>query len=300
MTRRIVSWGETLWDLYEQERLLGGCAANVAVHLAQLGCATHLVTRVGKDELGTAAIEALAARGLDTSNVQVDAESPTGCVQVRIEKGQPRFSIAGQAAWDRIELDDGLRSLLQQADALVFGTLAQRTPLGFTTLREAVALSAARFRVCDLNIRQPWASPEAIEQSVALANVIKLNAKEAETLRQIYGIEDVCAWLLSRGTEIVALTLDAQGSELHTARSCIQIPPFPLSGTTIDAVGAGDAYTAVLTAHLVAGSSLQQAGEAASRYAAAVVGFPGATPQIPADVLEATRPRDIYDNVPAG
>ncbi|MGE0326132.1 MAG: carbohydrate kinase family protein [Polyangiaceae bacterium] len=290
MTQRIVSWGETLWDLYEHERLLGGCAANVAVHLTQLGADAHLVTRVGNDELGAAAIEALAARGLDTSHVQVDLESPTGCVQVRIEKGQPRFSLAHQAAWDHIELTPALQELLGAADALVFGTLAQRTPLGFTTLREAVALTGARFRVCDLNIRQPWASPEAIEQSVSLANVIKLNAKEAETLRQIYGIENVCAWLLSRGTEIVALTLDAQGSELHTARSCIQIPPYAVIGSTIDAVGAGDAYTAVLTAHLVSGSPLQEAGEAASQYAAAVVGSPGATPQIPTEILAKTRP----------
>lgn len=291
MSQLIVSWGETLWDLYEHERILGGCAANVAVHLAQLGSDARLVTRVGRDELGDAAIAALEAYGLDTSTVQVDPTAPTGCVQVRVEQGQPRFTIAHQAAWDRIEIDPSLRGLLARADAIVFGTLAQRTPLGSTTLRDAVASTRARFRVCDLNIRQPWATPEAIDQSLSLANVIKLNVKEAETLRQIYGIEAICPWLLAQGVEIVALTLDERGSELHTKTSCIQVPPFPVTGTELDPVGAGDAYTAVLTAHLVAGSALSQAGEAASRYAAAVVGAAGATPRVPAATLDVTRPR---------
>ncbi len=290
MAQLIVSWGETLWDLYDDARILGGCAANVAVHLAQLGCLTQLVTRVGNDELGHAAVAALAQRGLSTSTVQLDPVAPTGCVQVRLERGQPRFSIAKQAAWDRIELDDALVSLLRRADAIVFGTLAQRTPLGSTTLRDAIETTSARFRVCDLNIRQPWASPEAIEQSLKLANVVKLNANEAETLRQLYGTDDVPRWLLSRGIEVVALTLDASGSELHTPERQIFVPAYPASGSVHDPVGAGDAYTAVLTAHLVAGSPLEDAGRAASRFAAAVVGCAGATPRIPAATIAASVP----------
>ncbi|MCA9632551.1 MAG: hypothetical protein KC766_33085 [Myxococcales bacterium] len=290
MSRSIVSWGETLWDLYEHERLLGGCAANVALHLIQLGCDAHLVTRVGDDELGHAAIEELAARGLSPRTIQIDANAPTGCVEVRLEGGEPRFSIAKQAAWDSIELNDALRAVLEPANALVFGTLAQRTPLGFTSLQQAAKTARARFRVCDLNIRQPWASREAIEQSIELANVVKLNAREAETLRQLYGVQDVAAWLLTRSVDLVALTLDARGSELHTAEGCLHVPAFPVPGSLRDPVGAGDAYTAVLTAHLVAGSSLERAGRAAAQFAAAVVGCPGASPRIPAATLAATRP----------
>lgn len=228
MSRSIVSWGETLWDLYEHERLLGGCAANVALHLIQLGCDAHLVTRVGDDELGHAAIEELAARGLSPRTIQIDANAPTGCVEVRLEGGEPRFSIAKQAAWDSIELNGALRAVLEPANALVFGTLAQRTPLGFTSLQQAAKTARARFRVCDLNIRQPWASREAIEQSIELANVVKLNAREAETLRQLYGVQDVAAWLLTRSVDLVALTLDARGSELHTAEGCLHVPAFPV------------------------------------------------------------------------
>jgi sugar/nucleoside kinase (ribokinase family) len=54
--RPIVSYGELLWDRFPDGERLGGCAANVAFHLAQLGAHALLVSRVGDDELGRRAV----------------------------------------------------------------------------------------------------------------------------------------------------------------------------------------------------------------------------------------------------
>ena len=62
----VVSWGELLWDVFADEERLGGCACNVAYHLAALGESVSLVSRVGNDERGEAALRRLREVGVDT------------------------------------------------------------------------------------------------------------------------------------------------------------------------------------------------------------------------------------------
>ncbi|MFM8810301.1 MAG: PfkB family carbohydrate kinase, partial [Chthoniobacterales bacterium] len=51
--------------------------------------------------------------------------------------------------------------------------------------------------------------------------------------------------------------------------------------TFVDAVGAGDAFTAVVAVALQRGLSLRQAGPAAAELSAYVVSRPGGTPLVP-------------------
>src|SRR5690606_24878394 len=173
---------------------------------------------------------------------------------------QPKFSLAGLAAWDRISLTAPVQHELKLAGAVVYGTLAQRTPLASTQLAAALELAPGAVRLCDLNVRQPYATAEAIDLAPRHATAVKLNAKEAQVLRDLYTIQDVPAWLLSRGINLVALTLDERGSELFTREEQLTIPAFPLGSGVTDAVGAGDAYSAVLAIHLMLGSSLETLG----------------------------------------
>jgi hypothetical protein len=59
----VIVWGELLWDRFPDGEQLGGAPANVAWHLAQLGTATALATRVGDDADGHAAIVRLPPPG---------------------------------------------------------------------------------------------------------------------------------------------------------------------------------------------------------------------------------------------
>ncbi len=52
----LVGVGELLWDVFESEKRLGGAPANVAFHAKQLGLEAQLLSKVGEDELGTAAL----------------------------------------------------------------------------------------------------------------------------------------------------------------------------------------------------------------------------------------------------
>ena len=193
----IVCWGELLWDLFPDRRRLGGASANVAYHAAQLGEKAVLVSRVGNDELGALALRTLESSGVSVEFVQSDPEAPTGTVQVELVDGEPRYRIATQVAWDRIEWRDDLAPVLEQASAVCFGTLAQREPLAFDTLERALChTSSAAARICDLNVRPPFASRTVIERALGLSTALKLNEAELASLAEIFGQRDALGWLL--------------------------------------------------------------------------------------------------------
>ncbi|MCI0495452.1 PfkB family carbohydrate kinase, partial [candidate division KSB1 bacterium] len=123
----IIGIGEILWDIYENEKYLGGAPANFAYHCQQLGDRGIIVSRVGDDDLGRSVIDSLRHRSLETRYIQSDSSRKTGTVYVTIdEKGKPQFQCSTDVAFDYLEFDDRLCSLAQEADAILFGTLAQR------------------------------------------------------------------------------------------------------------------------------------------------------------------------------
>lgn len=295
----VVCWGELLWDLFPEGPRLGGAAANVAHHLARLGERPVLVSRVGADELGRRALELLDASGVDVEEVQIDPSAPTGTARVTLEGGEPRFSLATAAAWDRLELTDRVRALLAgPAGALVFGTLAQRSVLGSRALREAASAAAARHRVLDLNLRPPHDSFEVARAAVALATAVKLNEHELARVGAGMGAPDPLAWLLGRAAlRHVAVTRGPRGS-LLAARAAeggwarLEHPGAPLSpiaGEDADTVGAGDAWTAVLVHSLLRGAALDGVPARADAYAAAVASRRGATPALDQALVDRVR-----------
>jgi fructokinase len=287
-TPELVCWGELLWDLFPDGPRLGGTAANVAYHAAQLGQPVALVSRVGDDELGKRARTELAAAGVDVACVQVDRDHPTGTVQVEIRDGEPSYRIASVAAWDRIEWTAELADLIGSAKALCYGTLAQRTPLGSGTLSRALE-RAPSVCICDLNLRPPFADRAVIERSLAAAHAVKLNEAEAQALCRLFSISDAVAWLLRRpNVTLVAQTNGARGAILSSRSERCVAAGEPSSGG--DPVGAGDAFTAVLAIELLRKSPLSTIGARANRYAAYVASQAGAMPLVPAELRDQLAP----------
>jgi fructokinase len=281
----IVCWGELLWDLFPDGRRLGGTAANVAYHLAQLGRAVVLVSRVGNDEPGRAALVELERSGVDVSQVQVDPDSPTGTVGVELSAGEPRFTLASGAAWDRIEYPEELSPLVRRTPALYYGTLAQRTPLGSTSLMKALAETAPGcWRVCDLNVRPPFATQAVVDAALSRARAVKLNESEAALVADRYATTDPVAWLVERGVELVAATRGERGALVATRGTRAEHSGYPVDPSRGDRVGAGDAFTAMLIHQLLEGATPARIAERANRYAAHVASQPGAMPAIPEEL----------------
>lgn len=282
MTRPLViSWGELLWDLFSDGPRLGGAAANVAYHLAALGAHAVLVSRVGDDELGHEARARLEAAGVDIRFVQVDPARPTGTVNIELQGGEPRFRIGEIAAWDRIELSRELLAVTERADAICYGTLAQRTAINQTTLRNLLDLAPVKHRVCDLNLRPPHFDKEGVDQALALATSAKLNEAELERVLGLYRGASLDALWTEHGLEPIAITRGRNGARLWTHEREWEHPGFAIDEARGDRVGAGDAFMAVLVLGLVEGVPPPELLERANRYAARVASEPGAMPPRP-------------------
>ncbi len=293
MVANIICWGEVLWDRFPAGAALGGAPANVAWHLAMLGAPVAMATRVGADDDGREAIRRMAARGIDTTLVQLDAERATGEVEVTLDAGEPRYRLVPGRAWERIEASAAARAAIAAAAAVIYGTLSSRTADGVAAWRLAMAARGARtLAICDPNLRPGKTDPALIAEALDAADVIKLGEREAQACADGLGlgtIDGLLLWLLRARpapARLVALTRGAEGSTLITADDVVEVAAEPVAPGG-DNVGCGDAYVAVLAHGLVAGWPLARIGAVASRWAAAVARVRGATPDLDAHAIAA-------------
>jgi fructokinase len=295
---RIVSLGEVLWDLLPSGAQLGGAPGNFACHCRALGAEAALVSCVGADDLGDKALHHLSARGVDVSAIARAGQFPTGTVAVELAAdGQPKFTIREQVAWDRLAATEPALKLASAADVVCFGSLAQRTPAAREALRKLVqAAPPSALRVCDINLRAPFVSPEIIAGSLELANVLKLNETELPVLAPQFALRGSAEEQLDHlaeqfGLHTVALTLGASGSRVRRAGTWTFEPGRAVR--VVDAVGAGDAYTAALVMGLLQAWPTSELMAAATEIAAYVCTQPGATPALPAELTAPFRTKSV-------
>lgn len=281
-----VGLGEVLWDLLPAGPQLGGAPANFACHAAALGAKASVISRLGDDPLGRAAMEGLADRGVDVGAIRVEPELPTGTVVVTVEPGgNPCFSITEGVAWDALTVDAAALERVRRADVICFGSLAQRTPQAAQAVRDLVAATPRdALRIFDINLRAPFFSRGVVVQSLEAATVLKLNETELPVLAgwfDLPGDESAQLEALGRrfGLEGIALTLGAAGSRLWRAGVWHTASARPV--LVRDAVGAGDSFTAALAIGWLRGWESAAILAAATEVAAFVCTQSGATPRLP-------------------
>ena len=176
MERPIVGIGEILFDLLPAGAQLGGAPANFAYHVNQLGGKGIAVSAIGRDALGEDVKRILADKGLEAILPEVDC--PTGVVNVTLdEKGVPTYTIIEGVAWDNVPYTPRMKEVAAQARAVCFGTLAQRNPVTRQTIRDFIAdMPQDSLKVYDINLRQHFFSKEIIEESLRVADILKIYA----------------------------------------------------------------------------------------------------------------------------
>lgn len=293
----ILGLGELLWDLLPEGPRLGGAPANFTVMSGRLGAHAAILSRIGRDDLGRQAVELLDPLPADTEYLQVDPAHETGRVTVALQDGQPEYVIHEPAAWDFLELTDDWVQLAERADAICFGSLAQRAPESRQTIQTLVAQARAEcVRVFDVNLRAPFFSGEVIQESLELASVVKMNDAEVPVVLGLLGLpaagsgetpvlRAACERLLGEfpGLKLAAVTRGGQGSVLVSREGWHEHPGVPVK--VVDTIGAGDAFTAAMTHTLLSGAGLDTAGlarlnEAGNRWGAWVAGQRGAMPEL--------------------
>jgi fructokinase len=296
MQKVIVGLGELLWDLLPAGERLGGAPANFTVMASRLGNRGVIASRLGDDTLGARARAVLGAFPADIFLLQTDTGHPTGTVGVEIRNNEPHYIIHEPAAWDFMEWTPEWRALASTADAVCFGSLAQRNTVSRTTIHAFLAATHPKcVRVFDVNLRQPFFSAEVIASSLALATIFKLNEVEVPQVLAMLGnaeslpageagLQQAARWLIEKyPLKLVAITMGGEGSLLVTPDGFDRHPG--ASVKVADTVGAGDAFTAALVDSWLKGASLAEMNEAGNRWGGWVASKPGAMPDLDAATL---------------
>jgi fructokinase len=282
----IVGLGEILWDLFPTGKQLGGAPANFAYIASLLGEEGIPASRVGNDALGREALARLGELGLSTEFIQQDAEHPTGTVKVEVDgAGQPRFEITEFVAWDFLGWTHRWQELADEADAVCFGTLAQRSERSRSAMRSfLLATRPEAVRVCDINLRQDFFTAQVVTESMKLAGIVKLNHEELPRVMRLLDLEyrseqdSARTLLLVHDLQLICVTRGSRGSFLMTCDGYHEHAGFKVR--VADTVGAGDAFTAALVHGYLQRKSLAEINETANRMGAWVASQRGGVPAV--------------------
>ncbi len=254
----VLCFGEILWDLLPEGLFAGGAPFNVAYHLHQLGCPVRVVSAVGDDFLGSELIRRLDGWGIGTGLIARHPGVSTGYVRASInERGDAHYEIARDVAWDRIENTPALAEAARQGAAVVFGSLAQRSPSNRATLARMLEASPpGAIRAFDVNLRPPHDDLDLVRTLARGVTILKVNDTEAARLAgdgtASAGREETHARTLARESEArwVCITAGARGAGLLHEGTWYWEDGRPVEVT--DTVGAGDSFLASLVADLLA------------------------------------------------
>ena len=284
----VIGMGEALWDVLPEGRKIGGAPANFAFHAGQAGMDARVVSAVGRDALGDETLLTLQQKGLNTDAV-ARVDFPTGVVQVTLsEGGIPQYDICEDVAWDNIPFTPALDELARNAQAVCWGSLAQRSEVSRNCIYrflDAMPSEQGRLKVFDINLRQHFYSIDVIEASCQRANVLKINEEELVIVSELLRlgtplVEQQCRLLMERfSLDMLVLTCGSNGSYIFTpVETSFRVTPLV---QVADTVGAGDSFTATLVADLLKGEPVGVAHEHAVQLAAYVCTQQGAMAEWP-------------------
>jgi len=247
---------------------------------------------VGEDSPGLEALQRMEELGIDIDHVQTDREHATGLVNVELDgSGRAQFEIRQPVAWDFLEWTRDWKQVAERADAVCFGSLAQRSERSRTTIQQFLAATLpGTVKVFDVNLRQSYYSREILWQSMRLADIVKLNDDELPKIMRLMeepNTDDLSsAKRLSQDYDlkVVCITRGDKGSLLVRGDDASEHPGFRVR--VADTVGSGDAFTAGLLHEYLHGASLDLMNEVANLVGAWVASEVGAMPAPKRGALE--------------
>ncbi|HKK41730.1 MAG TPA: carbohydrate kinase [Bacteroidales bacterium] len=279
--KKILCIGEILWDLLPEGAKVGGAPLNVALHLRNFGFEVKFAGRIGKDQPGYDLKSFIEKQGLDSELLQIDNELETSTVKVELEpNNQVRFEIVDNVAWDRIEFSESLRKEAEQADVIIYGTLASRHLLTRQTVIDIIDINNG-LKFIDVNLRAPYNNKDIVEQLIRKATIVKLNNDELRLIagwyNKNYNESDLAEWFCEKyPCEILCVTRGDKGAFLYNNGKYFEHQGFKVD--VKDTVGSGDAFLAGFLSKYLSGDSLNLSLEYACATGALVATKAGGTP----------------------
>ena len=264
----------------------GGKGANQAVAAVRLGALVRMAGCCGDDDFGRTLRSALEDAGVDASAVRVLAGAASGLALITVDaEGENSITVA-PGANGLAGPAEAAASAAKPCDALI---LSAEIPVPVL----AAALDRARAARVMTVLNLAPAPPDASALLAAGVDWLIVNAPEAgailgRTVTDPAGAQAAAADLAGTGAAHVVITLGRDGAVLAGPDAALAVPGF--SVTSVDSVGAGDAFVAALGVAVASGLMPPEAVRLACAVAATAVTRPGAQEGLPtgADVLAVT------------
>lgn len=281
----VLSFGEVLLDHIGDKYYLGGAPTNFAINCSSLGLQVDFYSAIGKDSNGETIKRALAGYSLNTKFIQENQHYPSGIVEVEILDGEPTYEICENVAYDFIDAGPFLKDLVDKNyDLLYFGTLSQRNAVSRKSLETILKQGSFKERFYDCNLRQDFYDEERLRASLSYATIFKANEGELEIIvkslyKQPKNIRVSCQ-LLSQEFSIhtLIITAGASGAYLYYKGDLSFVEASSVK--LIDAVGAGDAFSAAFATNFIAGKDPSECVLAGHVLGGLVAQQKGALPKI--------------------
>ena len=293
---KIVCFGEVLWDVFPTHKKIGGAPLNVALRLQSFQNEVALISCLGDDKLGNELLLELQKHRISSLYIQKIKAYKTSTVAISLDKnGSASYFINHPCAWDNIQVNDKLNSLVKSSEAFIFGSLIARSNTSRNTLLKLLTFS--KLSVFDVNLRPPHYDINSIQVLMNAANFIKFNDDELKEISMSLGyqsasIEQTILFIAKKtNTTSIAVTLGSKGAILFYEERFFYCKGYQVE--VADTVGSGDSFLATLIDVLLKGKDAQLAIDKACAVGALVAKNKGANPLISDTEINAIMNQDV-------
>jgi fructokinase len=280
--KRVICFGEVLWDNLLEGRRIGGAPLNVCYHLSKYGIQSKIISQIGDDDNGKEITKELDRLGVDYQYCFKSAIYPTSTVEVYVlDNTKVEYEIVEEVAWDYIPYTPEMGEAIKASTAFVYGSLAARNNASRESLYKCIA--NAGWAIFDINLRTPFYSKELITDLISRCQTLKIN--DDELLLVAKWLEDDSTEekqnieaLFNRFSTLkeIILTKGAHGASYYSRIEVIQVGAIKIE--VVDTVGSGDSFLAAFIANKMQGHALSYCMKEAVALSAFIATFPGACP----------------------
>jgi fructokinase len=276
---KILSFGEIIWDVYENEKFIGGAPLNLAAHCSKQGADSFMLSSVGNDDLGKNALEIVKSFNVKTDFVSINKEKETGkCIVTLNENGVPSYNVLTDVAYDYIKEPDNIK--IFEFDVFCFGTLALRSKENLETVKSIIKNGNIKKIYCDINIRPPFFSDNVILFALENSNILKISDEEMHFVTEacaLKELEDIAEKY--KNLEFILLT---QGEKGATVYDCKNKKAYTENAPKVEVkstVGAGDSFGATFICEYFKTNDIKKSLKKATEISAFVVSKKEAIPE---------------------
>jgi len=276
---KILSFGEIIWDVYKEDKFIGGAPLNLAAHCSKQGANSFMLSAVGNDDLGKDALNKVKSFNVKTDFISVNQEKETGkCIVTLNENGVPSYNVLTDVAYDYIKAPDNTDEL--QFDVFCFGTLALRSSENLETVKSILKNSNIRTIYCDINIRPPFFSDGTILFALENANILKISDEELHYVTNACGLKELQDIAEKyNNLEFILLTQGEIGACVYDCKNKITYVENAPKVEVASTVGAGDSFGATFLCEYFKTNDISRSLKKAIKISAFVVSKKEAIPE---------------------